>query len=137
MGSNGNKGHARGRIVQGFSDSHHKDETGRTEQFFDAENDQAQKFHADGQAGNFGVREQENFNGLQQDAQAQLNQARQQNELDNQQYVDNKNANGAHFDAKRYGAASAAGGSSNGGGEQLSLRFNENRQFSKQQPVLI
>lgn len=136
VGSNENEGHRRGRVVQGFTSSHHKDENGRSEAYFDESNDQGENFDVSGHGGTYGERDQASYNGARQDGQIQANGGRQQNQFQNEQSVDNANSAGGKFDASRFASGGAVASSDNGGGQESQQGYSQSNQFSKQQPIV-
>ncbi|RZB66657.1 hypothetical protein BDFB_013764, partial [Asbolus verrucosus] len=60
---NEKKGHKKGHVIKGFKNSHHKDETAKTEEFYDEANDEGGKLNFNGQSGSFGEKGASSFKG--------------------------------------------------------------------------
>lgn len=55
--------HKKGHIVRSFKNSHHKEETGNNEEYYDEEHDVGDSFKFDASAGHFGENKAEAFKG--------------------------------------------------------------------------
>lgn len=68
LGKNGEeqtlkKGHKKGHKVKSFKTSHHKDESGKSEEYYDEEHDEGGNLAFNGQAGSFGENGASSFKG--------------------------------------------------------------------------
>lgn len=121
-------------MVKGYHSSHRKDEDGKTEEFYDEENDEGENFNANGQSGSFGEKEQSSFKGAHEDAQLKANEGKQQKKYENEHIIDSNNGGGGQFGSKKFGGGGSSFGYNNGGGEESIQGHNENSKFVKHHP---
>lgn len=55
------KGHKKGHVIKGFKSSHHKDESGKTEEYYDEENDEGDNYAFNGQNGAYGQKGESSY----------------------------------------------------------------------------
>lgn len=120
--------------MRGFKKSHHSDETGRDEQFYDENHDEGGNVEFSGERGGFGENEGSSYRGGQENGQFRGNQARQQGYFDTEQLLDNNQGGDQHFDNKRFGSSGSSFGSSSGSDEQSLLGHQQSKQFFKNAP---
>lgn len=128
------QGHKKGHVVKGFKKSHHSDESGRTEEFYDEAHDEGGNTEFSGQRGGFGQNEGSSFKGAKEDEQFKSNQAKQQGHFSNEQLNDNSHGGGEQFNAKKFGGSGSNYGSNNGFDEQSLLAHQQSNKFFKHQP---
>lgn len=130
------QGRKSGRVVKGFRNTLRKDEDGRSEEYFDEQHDEGVNFNENGQAGNFGVRQEAVANGQQQNGEFNTNQGNQRQVFDNQQFQNNNNNNGDQFGATSFGASNANSASNSGEGQQSAAGYVQGSRFQKSQPII-
>lgn len=120
--------------MKGFKKSHHLEETGRNEEFYDQAHDEGDNSEYSGQHGGFGQNEGSSYKGLNQDEQFKANQAKQQGHFSNEQLNDNSHGSGEHYGARKYGSNGSNYGSKNAADEQSLLAHQQSNKFFKNQP---
>lgn len=128
------KGHRKGHVVKGFKKSHHKDESGRTEEFYDEEHDEGEQGAFNGQSGTFGENESSSFKGAHEDGEFKAKQGKKEGHYDTEHIVDHNNGDGGQYSAKKYGGSGSVYGVNNGVDEQSLLGHQENKKFIKHHP---
>lgn len=128
------QGHKKGHVVKGFKKSHHLDENGRTEEFYDEAHDEGGNTEFSGQRGGFGQNEGSSFKGVNQDGQFKSNQAKQQGHYNKERFLDNSQGDDEQYNSKKYGSNGSNYGAKNGFDEQSLLAHQQSNKFFKQQP---
>lgn len=105
--------------MKGFKKSHHKDENGRSEQFFDEENDEGENFNVNGESGNFGENQGLAFKGAQESSELRGNHGGQRQRYENQQSFDKNQRDSDQYNTRKFGADRSNFGSKNGGEQEF------------------
>ncbi|EEZ98972.1 keratin, type I cytoskeletal 9 [Tribolium castaneum] len=131
---NEKKGHKKGHVIKGFKSSHHKDETGKTEEFYDEENDEGAKLNFNGEAGSFGEKGASQFKGGHEAGEFAEGAAKKAGHFDNEHFVDNSNAGHGNYGEKKYGGSGSVYGVNNGIDQHSLLGHQENSKIYKHFP---
>lgn len=131
---NEQKGHKKGHVIKGYKSSHHKDETGKTEEFYDEENDQGGKLNFAGQSGSFGEKGASAFKGGLENGEFARGEHKKQSHFDNEHLLDNSNAGQGKYGEKKYGGSGSVYGANKGIDEQSLLGHQESSKFYKHFP---
>lgn len=105
--------------MKGFKKSHHKDENGRSEQYFDEANDEGENFNVNGESGGFGENQSSAFKGAQENSELRANHGGQRQRYENQQSLDKNHRNSDQYGARKFGAENSNFESKNGGGQEF------------------
>lgn len=125
-------GHRKGHKVKGFKTTHHKDESGKTEEYYDEANDEGKHFQYKGEAGDFGKKAQSEYKGGHQDNQFNAKEQKQQGHFEAAHSVDAAKGNHGHYGEKKHAENNKAFGFNNGIDEQSLLGHQESvRAFKK------
>lgn len=139
LGQNGEEkkvkqGHRKGHTVKGFKKSHHKDESGHEENYYDEEHDEGENAHFNEQGGSFGEKEGSSYKGAHEDGEFKANQGKKEGHYDNHHLVDNNGGEGGQYGSKKYGSSGTSYGVNNGADEQSLLGHQEHTKFVKHHP---
>lgn len=121
-------------MIKGFKSSHHKDETGKTEEFYDEAHDAGNNFNFQGQAGRFGEGSQSAFKGGHDDAFFNADERRKQGHYDAGQYLNKNNADQGQYGQNKYLGNGQVYGANNGIDQQSLLGHQEHNRFFKHHP---
>lgn len=142
LGKNGGEkkikqGHKKGHVIKGFKTSHHKDESGKTEEFYDEANDEGDNFNYNGQSGSFGETGASQFKGGHEDGKFNSGEYKKQGHYDNQHLVDKANADSGKYGENKYAGSGSVYGVNNGIDQQSLLGHQENSRFYKHHPHYV
>lgn len=119
--------------MKGFKNSHHKDENGRSEQYFDEEKDEGENFNLKGESGSFGEKQASAFKGAQENTEKRENEGAQKQQYENQQLKDNSHRAGDQYDSRKFGGDNSNFESKNGGEHESAEGHNSESKFEKHQ----
>ncbi|KAL3278971.1 hypothetical protein HHI36_016489 [Cryptolaemus montrouzieri] len=129
-----NTGHKKGHSIKGFKTSHHKDESGKTEEYFDEENDEGNNIFFNGQQGSFGENSASSFKGGHADGKFNAGESKKEGHYDQEHFVDNANAGKGSFGSKKYAGSGEVYGVNNGLDQQSLLGHQESERYFKHHP---
>ncbi|XP_065170219.1 uncharacterized protein DDB_G0290685-like [Atheta coriaria] len=132
---NQKQGHKKGHIVKGFKTSHHKDETGRTEEYYDEANDEGGHFTSKGSSGSFGEEAKNAYKGGHDNGQFNKGESSKQGHVENVHHVDNANADKGDYAQKQTFGQGQTYGVNNGVDQQSLLGHQESNRFFKHHPI--
>ncbi|CAH0553334.1 unnamed protein product [Brassicogethes aeneus] len=140
-GQNENKnkqqqGHKKGHTVKGFKHSHHKDETGKTEEYFDEANDEGDNLNFNGQSGIFKENQGSSFKGEHEDGLNNEKVHKTAGYYDNNHFVDKVNTDHGKFGENRFSNNGRVYGRHNGVDQESLLGSQETNKFYKHSPYL-
>lgn len=122
-------------MKKGFKTTHHKDESGSEETFYDEAHDEGDKYHYSGNQGAFGNNGQSNYKGGHENGQFAADQRSKQGQYDRQHIVDNTNADKGQYGQKGYHGSGESFSINNGIGQQSLLgRQEANRLYVNNHP---
>nr|XP_022904730.1 hornerin-like [Onthophagus taurus] len=127
-------GHKKGHVVKGFKSSHHKDETGKTEEFYDEAHDEGDNFNFRGQNGKYGEGSQLSVKGGHDDSFYNADERKKQGHYDGQQYINKNNADQGQYGQNKYIGNGQIYGVNNGVDQQALLGHQEHNRLYKQHP---
>lgn len=127
-------GHKKGHRVKGFKTTHHKDESGKTEEYYDEANDEGKQSQYKGEAGSFGQNAQSAYKGGHQDKKVDAKEEKKQGQYDTAQIVDNSKSDQAHYGEKKHSENNKIYGFNNGIDEQSLLGHQEAMRTFKKYP---
>lgn len=128
------KGHKKGHKVKGFKNSHQKQESGNTEEFYDEEHDEGGNFMYKGQAGNFGQNNGAAYNGGIQAGKFNVGQQKHQGHFNSEFLADRANANQGRYGVAQYGKSGSLYGMDNGFGVNGMAGHHMYNKFFKKHP---
>lgn len=128
------KGHKKGHKIKGFKNSHQKQESGNTEEFYDEEHDEGGKVMFKGQSGSFGQNSGAQYNGGLQDAKYNAMQQKKQGHFGNAFLADNESGNGGRYGEAKYGRSGSIYGLDSGMGVNGMAGHHMYSKFFKKHP---
>lgn len=128
------KGHKKGHKLKGFTNSHQKSETGKTEEFYDEEHDEGGNFMMKGQVGSFGQNAGSAYNGGKQDANFNAVQQKNQGHYNKEYLADKANQNMGRYGEAKYGKQGNIYGIDNGFGVNGMAGHHMYSKFFKKHP---
>ncbi|XP_074039237.1 uncharacterized protein [Leptinotarsa decemlineata] len=128
------KGHKKGHKIKGFKNSHQKQETGKTEEFYDEDHDEGGNYIFNGQSGSFGENAGSSYKGGQQDGKFNTAEAKKEGHFVNELLADKANANQGRYGEAKYGGNGATYGINNGGGVNSMAGHHHSSKFFKHHP---
>ncbi|XP_044761510.1 uncharacterized protein LOC123318827 [Coccinella septempunctata] len=129
-----NTGHKKGHSIKGFKTSHHKDESGKTEEYYDEENDEGNNVFFNGQHGSFGENAASSFKGGHADGKFNAGESKKEGHYDQEHYVGNSNAGKGSFGSKKYAGSGEVYGVNNGLDQHSLLGHQESERFFNHHP---
>nr|CAH7730803.1 unnamed protein product [Callosobruchus chinensis] len=130
------QGHKKGHKVKGFKKSHHLDETGKTEEFFDESHDEGDNFEFKGHKGNYGEGAGSSFKGGNEEKKYNSEEAKKEGHYNQEHASEHKKGNSGEHGAKEFKGSDAAYSLSKGGDEHSLLGNQESSKFYKSQPFI-
>ncbi|XP_066252872.1 uncharacterized protein [Euwallacea similis] len=129
------KGHKKGHVIKGFKSSHHKDETGKTEEYYDEEHDEADNYAFNGQNGQFGQKGASSYKGGHEDGKFNEQEHKKAGHVSNELAVKKEAADQGKYGEKKYAGGESSYGVNSGADQQSLLGHQENARFVKHHPV--
>ncbi|CAG9772954.1 unnamed protein product [Ceutorhynchus assimilis] len=129
------KGHKKGHVIKGFKSSHHKDETGKTEEYYDEEHDEGDNVAFNGQSGAFGQKGQSSYKGGHEDGKFNEQEHKKSGHVSNQYAVSKETGDKGNYGENKYAGGGSVFGVNNGIDQQSLLGHQENSRFFKHHPV--
>ena len=124
-------------MIRGFKKSHHNDETGKTEEFYDEAHDEGSDYNNEGKFGSFGEGRHNSYQGAQGDSYLNVDQQKKGGQFDSKQFVDKKNANEGQYGQSKYKGSGELYGSNNGIDRQSLLGHQESSKAFKHYPYHV
>lgn len=128
------KGYKKGHKVKGFKNSHQKEESGKTEEYYDEDHDEAGNYMYNGQAGSFGEKGGSAFKGGNQIGNFNAGEAKNQGHYGSKYLADKEKGNLGRYGEGKFGGNFAAYGLNNGGGMHNMMGHHEASKFYKHHP---
>lgn len=119
--------------MKGFKKSHHLDENGKEEQYFDEEKDEGENFNVNGESGSFGEQQSSAFKGAQENSQLRGNQGGQKQHFENQESHDKNHGSGDQYGSRKFGTDNSNFNANNGGGQESIQGHSSGSKFEKHQ----
>lgn len=88
--------------MKGFKNYHHKDENGKTEEFFSDDTNDGEDYNYNGNAGKYGGQLQHMEKGMQNVGNYNEDGSKRHGHFDNYHNVDNSRANNGEYDERKY-----------------------------------
>ncbi|KAK9878814.1 hypothetical protein WA026_003652 [Henosepilachna vigintioctopunctata] len=129
-----NNGHRKGHSIKGFKTSHHKDESGKTEEYYDEENDEGNNVLYKGQHGAFGEDGASSFKGGHADGKFNAGESKKEGHYDQEHFIDNAKGGKGSFGSKKFAGSGESYGVNNGLDQQSLLGHQESERFFKHHP---
>lgn len=120
--------------MKGFKSSHNKEESGKTEEFYDEAHDEGETASADGHAGSFGEGASSSFKGAHEDAGFKANKGGQKGGYEKEHFIDGNNGGGSEFASKKFGGEGSNFGYKKGADEESLLGHKDSSNFYKHLP---
>ncbi|XP_050313952.1 uncharacterized protein LOC126748639 [Anthonomus grandis grandis] len=130
-----NNGHKKGHRIKGFKSSHHKDESGKTEEYYDEEHDEGNNFAFNGLNGAFGQSGESSFNGGHQDGKFNEEEQKKSGHISSQYGVNKEVSDQGKYGQNKYAGSGQTFGVNNGVDQQSLLGHQENSKFFKHHAV--
>lgn len=99
-----NKGHKKGHKMKGFKNSHQKQESGKTEEFYDEDHDEGGNFMFNNQAGTFGENAASSYKGGKEDGKFNTAEAKKEGHFNKEFIADKANANQGRYVTSEVGS---------------------------------
>ncbi|KAG5874889.1 hypothetical protein JTB14_024315 [Gonioctena quinquepunctata] len=131
-----NENHKKGHNVKSFKTSHHLDESGKTEQFYDEDHDEGGNYAFGGHAGKFGETGGSSFHGGFNDGKYNAGEAKKEGHFGNEYLVDKAHAGQGKFGGNNFARNEESYGLNKGIGEQGLSGHHELNSFYKKYPSL-
>lgn len=128
------KGHKKGHVIKGYKNSHHKDETGKTEEYYDEESDEGANYLLNGQRGAFGENAQSAYKGAKEDAEFKADKGKKEGHHGSEYISDDSKADHGQYGKKKFGESGAIYGIDNGFDQHSLLGHQENSKYFKHYP---
>lgn len=131
------QGHKKGHKIKGFKTSHHKDESGKTEEFYDEAHDEGGNYAFKGEAGNFGENAASAFKGGAQEGKYKSGEAKKEGFYENKYLNDNAKSNEGKYGENKFGENAQIYAYKKGADEQSLLGHQESSKFYKHHPFVV
>ncbi|KAL1506163.1 hypothetical protein ABEB36_005575 [Hypothenemus hampei] len=128
------KGHKKGHKIKGFKSSHHKDESGKTEEYYDEEHDEGDNYVFNGQNGAFGQKGASSYKGGHEDGKFNEQEHKKAGHVSNEYALKKENADSGKYGEQKYAGEGSVYGANNGVDQQSLLGHQENAKFVKHHP---
>ncbi|XP_072384900.1 uncharacterized protein [Diabrotica undecimpunctata] len=129
-----NANHNKGHNIKGFKKSHHLDETGKTEEFYDQDHDEGGNYAFNGKFGKFGEGGGEAFKGGFNDGRFKSGEATKEGHYGNEYFQDKTQGNHGKFGGNKFAQNEQAYGLNKGFGEHGLTGHHENSRLYKNFP---
>ncbi|XP_017782200.1 PREDICTED: uncharacterized protein LOC108566698 [Nicrophorus vespilloides] len=131
------KGHKKGHVIKGFKTSHHKDESGKTEEFYDEEHDEGDDVRFKGEAGSFGEKAKSTFEGGHDDSRFNAEKRKQEGHFGSERKVDSNDLKRGRYDEKKSLDEGRSYVLNSGIDEHSLLGHQENSKYYKNHPYHV
>lgn len=131
------QGHKKGHKVKGFKTSHHKDESGKTEEFYDEEHDEGGNYAFKGEAEKFGDHGASSFKGAAEEGKYSAGEAKKEGFHENKYLNGNAKGNEGKYGENKYAGNRQAYALKKGADEQSLLGHQESSKFYKHHPFVV
>lgn len=118
-------GHRKGHKVKGFKTFHHKDESGKTEEYYDEANDEGKQLQYKGESGDFGQNAQSAYKGGHEEKKVDANEQKKQGHFEAAHSADSAKGDQGHYAEKKHSESDKSFGFNNGIDEQSLLGHQE------------
>ncbi|KAJ8967101.1 hypothetical protein NQ314_003113 [Rhamnusium bicolor] len=129
------QGHKKGHSIKGFKSSHSKDESGKTEEFYDEDHDEGGNYGFDGHFGKFGEGGASSFKGGHEDGKFNAEEAKKSGHYDNEYLLDKAHANHGKFGENKYAGNEEYYGANKGIDEHDLTGHHESSNYFKHYPI--
>ncbi|CAH1155231.1 unnamed protein product [Phaedon cochleariae] len=130
------QGHKKGHKIKSFKTSHHKDESGTDEQYYDEAHDEAGNYMFNGQSGKFGENAASSFKGGNQEEKYKVGENKKEGHHSTEHSVGEKQANQGKYGGNKFAGNEAVFGYKNGADEQSLLGHQEASKVYKTSPFI-
>ncbi|CAG9860913.1 unnamed protein product [Phyllotreta striolata] len=131
------KGHKKGHKIKSFKTSHHKDESGKSEEYYDEEHDEGGNTAFNGQTGSFGENAASSFKGGKEDSKFNSAEAKKEGHFKKEHSIGKAEGDEGKYAEKKFAGNEATFARKNGADEQSLLGHQESSKFIKSQPFVI
>ncbi|KAG5874891.1 hypothetical protein JTB14_024317 [Gonioctena quinquepunctata] len=131
------QGHKKGHKIKSFKTSHHKDENGKTEEYYDEAHDEGGNLAFNGQTGSFGENGASLFKGGNQEGKYASEENKKEGHFSNEHLVDKVDANQGKYGGNKFAGNEAVFGHKSGSDEQSLLGHQESNKVYKHNPFII
>lgn len=128
------EGFKKGHNVKSFKKSHHLDETGKTEEFYDESHDEGGNYAFDGRSGLFGENKASSFKGGHEDGKYTSGEAKKEGHFDNEYIVDKAQSDQGKYGGNKYAQNEELYGNNKGIGESGLSGHHDASNFYKKFP---
>nr|XP_022919630.1 uncharacterized protein LOC111428370 [Onthophagus taurus] len=127
--------HKKGHVIKHFKNSHHKDETGRDEQYYDEEHDEGGSFKYDSSKGKFGENESSQHKELQENKELASSEKEQKAGHENSEFSGRNSGHSEQFKEEKKLSDAAEHGNGNLHNEESILNHQEAEKVLLKQPL--
>ncbi|XP_056640795.1 uncharacterized protein LOC130447796 [Diorhabda sublineata] len=131
------QGHKKGHKVKSFKNSHHKDETGKSEEYYDESHDEGGNYVFNGQSGSFGEQGASGFKGGHHDSKYNQAEAKKEGQFENKHSVEKVEGDQGKYGENKFAGNQALFGYKTGADEQSLLGHEESSKFVKSHPLVV
>ncbi|XP_023015914.2 uncharacterized protein [Leptinotarsa decemlineata] len=131
------QGHKKGHKIKSFKTSHHKDENGKTEEYYDEAHDEGGNYVFNGQTGNFGENGASSFKGGNQEEKYASGENKKEGHYSNEHLVDKVDASQGKYGGNKFAGNEAVYSHKNGADEQSLLGHQESSKLYKHNPFVV
>lgn len=130
-------GHKKGHKVKSFKTTHHKDESGKTEEYYDESHDEGGNYAFKGASENSGEKGGSSFKGGKGEEKFKEGQTKQEGLYKNEYLNDKADSKEGKFGENKYAGNEVVYGNKNGADEQSLLSNQESSKFYKAHPFIV
>ncbi|XP_072384895.1 uncharacterized protein [Diabrotica undecimpunctata] len=131
------QGHKKGHKIKSFKNSHHKDESGKSEEYYDEAHDEGGNYAFNGQSGSFGEKGASEFKGGNQDSKYNSAEAKKEGHFENKHSIDKVEGDQGKYGQNKFAGNEAIFGYKNGADEQSLLGHQESSKLYKAHPFVV
>lgn len=130
-------GHKKGHKIKSFKTTHHKDESGKTEEYYDEAHDEGGNTAFKGASENSGENGGSSFKGIKEEGKFKEGEAKEEGQYKSEQSADKADSQQGKFGENKYSGADRIFGNKNGADEQSLLSHQETSKFYKAHPFVV
>lgn len=130
-------GHKKGHKIKSFKTTHHKDESGKTEEYYDEAHDEGGNTAFKGAAESSGEKGGSSFKGLKEEKTFKEGEAKQEGQYKSEHLADKADSQHGKYGENKYAGADRVYGNKNGEDEQSLLSHQESSKYYKSNPFVV
>lgn len=123
--------------MKSFKTTHHKDESGKTEEYYDESHDEGGNFAFKGASENSGEKGGSSFKGGKDEEKYKAGEVKEEGKYNSEHLVDKADAKEGKFGENKYAGTERVFGNKNGADEQSLLGNLESSKFYKTHPFIV